>query len=115
MAERRLRRGPIVFMAIWLVVWTAAILIVLFMLGGGLASGCPSRWTGASRGPRRPISWPSTRAISRPKGLTSRSPRGRALDAIPKVATGAFPVGFADINSLIKFLDQNPGAPVTAR
>ena len=37
-----------------------------------------------------------------------------SLDAIPKVATGAFPVGFADINSLIKFLDQNPDAPVTA-
>ncbi|SFO86486.1 ABC transporter substrate-binding protein [Tranquillimonas alkanivorans] len=37
-----------------------------------------------------------------------------SLDAIPKVATGAFPFGFADINSLIKFLDQNPGAPVTA-
>jgi NitT/TauT family transport system substrate-binding protein len=37
-----------------------------------------------------------------------------SLDAIPKVATGAFPIGFADINSLVKFLDQNPGAPVTA-
>jgi len=37
-----------------------------------------------------------------------------SLDAIPKVATGAFPVGMADINSLVKFLDQNPGAPVTA-
>lgn len=37
-----------------------------------------------------------------------------SLDAIPKVATGKFPIGFADINSLIKFLDQNPGAPVTA-
>ena len=37
-----------------------------------------------------------------------------SLDAIPKVATGAFPMGFADINSLIRFLDQNPGAPVTA-
>ncbi|MEM1345214.1 MAG: ABC transporter substrate-binding protein, partial [Pseudomonadota bacterium] len=37
-----------------------------------------------------------------------------SLDAIPKVATGAFPMGFADINSLVKFLDQNPGAPVTA-
>lgn len=42
------------------------------------------------------------------------SPGKGSLDAIPKVATGAFPVGFADINSLIKFLDQNPGAPVTA-
>ena len=37
-----------------------------------------------------------------------------SLDAIPKVATGAFPGGFADINSLMKFLDQNPGAPVSA-
>jgi NitT/TauT family transport system substrate-binding protein len=37
-----------------------------------------------------------------------------SLDAIPKVATGAFPIGFADINSLVRFLDQNPGAPVTA-
>ncbi|MGZ9810665.1 ABC transporter substrate-binding protein [Pseudoroseicyclus sp. H15] len=37
-----------------------------------------------------------------------------SLDAIPKVATGAFPIGFADINSVIRFLDQNPGAPVTA-
>ena len=37
-----------------------------------------------------------------------------SLDAIPKVATGAFPFGFADINSLVRFLDQNPGAPVIA-
>ncbi len=37
-----------------------------------------------------------------------------SLDAIPKVAAGAFPIGFADINSLVKFLDQNPGAPVIA-
>ena len=42
------------------------------------------------------------------------SPGKGSLDAIPKVATGSFPFGFADINSLIKFLDQNPGAPVTA-
>ncbi len=37
-----------------------------------------------------------------------------SLDAIPKVATGAFAVGVADINSLVRFLDQNPGAPVIA-
>ncbi len=37
-----------------------------------------------------------------------------SLDALPKVASGAFPMGFADINSLIRFVDQNPGAPVTA-
>lgn len=37
-----------------------------------------------------------------------------SLDAIPKVASGSFPLGFADINSLVRFLDTNPGAPVTA-
>lgn len=49
------------------------------------------------------------------KGLTVTISEGAgSLDAIPKVATGAFPIGFADINSLMRFLDQNPGAPVTA-
>ena len=42
------------------------------------------------------------------------TPGQGSLDAIPKVATGAFPVGFADMASLIKFIDQNPDAPVTA-
>ena len=37
-----------------------------------------------------------------------------SAQTIPKIATGAFPIGFGDINSVIKFLDQNPGAPVTA-
>ena len=49
------------------------------------------------------------------EGLSVEISAGKgSLDAIPKVATGAFPIGFSDINSLIKFLDQNPGAPVTA-
>ncbi|QYK43386.1 MAG: ABC transporter substrate-binding protein [Paracoccaceae bacterium] len=49
------------------------------------------------------------------EGLTVEILEGAgSLDAIPKVATGAFPVGFADINSLMKFLDQNPDAPVIA-
>jgi len=42
------------------------------------------------------------------------APGQGSLDAIPKVATGAFPIGFADMASLIKFIDQNPDAPVTA-
>ncbi len=35
-------------------------------------------------------------------------------DAIPKVASGTYPLGFADINSVIKFIDQNPNAKVKA-
>jgi NitT/TauT family transport system substrate-binding protein len=49
------------------------------------------------------------------KGLTVDVQAGQgSLDAIPKVATGAFQMGFADMNSIARFLDQNPGAPVTA-
>ena len=49
------------------------------------------------------------------EGLSVEVSAGQgSLDAIPKVATGAYPMGFADMASLIKFLDQNPGAPVTA-
>ena len=39
------------------------------------------------------------------EGLSVEISAGKgSLDAIPKVATGAFPLGFADINSLIKFV-----------
>jgi NitT/TauT family transport system substrate-binding protein len=41
------------------------------------------------------------------------TPGQGSLDAIPKVATGAFPLGFADFSSLVRFIDQNPDAPVT--
>lgn len=48
------------------------------------------------------------------EGLSVEVTAGQgSLDAIPKVATGAFPVGFADFNSLVRFIDQNPDAPVT--
>ncbi|WP_233499319.1 ABC transporter substrate-binding protein [Pararhodobacter sp. CCB-MM2] len=49
------------------------------------------------------------------EGLEVEVSQGQgSLDAIPKVATGAFPIGFADMASVIKFIDQNPDAPVTA-
>ncbi len=37
-----------------------------------------------------------------------------SVQGIARVAAGVYPLGFMDINSLAKFLDQNPGAPVTA-
>ena len=35
-----------------------------------------------------------------------------SLDAIPKVASGTYPIGFADINSVVKFKDKNPDSKV---
>jgi NitT/TauT family transport system substrate-binding protein len=37
-----------------------------------------------------------------------------ALEPITRVATGAYDMGFGDINALIKFRDQNPGVPIKA-
>ena len=37
-----------------------------------------------------------------------------SVEAIPRVATGTYQMGFGDINSLIKFRDANPSNPVKA-
>jgi NitT/TauT family transport system substrate-binding protein len=37
-----------------------------------------------------------------------------ALDPITRVASGAFELGLADINALIRYRDQNPAAPIKA-
>ena len=37
-----------------------------------------------------------------------------SVEAIPRVATGAYQMGFGDINSLIKFRDANPNVPIKA-
>jgi len=66
-------------------------------------------------GPAAPYFMANEKGHFEAEGLIVEITPGQgSLDAIPKVATGAFPVGFADMASLIKFLDQNPDAPVTA-
>ena len=39
---------------------------------------------------------------------------GGSLEPINRVASGTYDMGFGDINSLIKFRDQNPGTPIKA-
>lgn len=39
---------------------------------------------------------------------------GGSLEPINRVASGTYPMGFGDINSLIKFRDANPGTPIKA-
>ena len=41
-------------------------------------------------------------------------PAPTASESITRVASGSYDMGFADINALIKFRDQNPGTPVRA-
>lgn len=66
-------------------------------------------------GPAAPYTLAVDKGYFKAKGLEVEIAQGKgSRDAIPKVATGAFPMGFADINSVMRFLDQNPTAPIVA-
>jgi len=96
---------------------TLAIGAALFALTGAATAqtDLPFALDWKFEGPAAPYFVAVDEGLFKEKGLNVEVTEGQgSLDAIPKVATGAYPVGFADINSLIKFLDQNPGAPVTA-
>jgi NitT/TauT family transport system substrate-binding protein len=41
-------------------------------------------------------------------------PAAGSAEAITRVASGAYDIGFADINAMIKFRDQNPATPIAA-
>lgn len=92
--------------------------VVALVLTGGLAgaeTAMPFTLDWKFEGPAAPYTMAVERGFYADEGLKVEVMEGAgSLDAIPKVATGAFPVGFTDINSLVKFLDQNPGAPVIA-
>ncbi len=92
---------------------TAALGLSVLTLSAHAETAMPFALDWRFEGPSAPYFVAIERGYFADAGLTVEVTAGQgSLDAIPKVATGAFPVGFADINSLIKFLDQNPGAPV---
>jgi NitT/TauT family transport system substrate-binding protein len=67
------------------------------------------------QGPSAPFLVPADRGYYKAEGLdvtidTATNP----LEPITRVASGAVEIGFADINSLIKYRDENPSAPVKA-
>src|SRR5215472_12751846 len=58
---------------------------------------------------------PQDRGYFRAEGLDVAIEEGTSgLEAITRVASGGAEVGFADINALIRYRDQNPAAPVKA-
>ena len=97
------------------VITAAALAMGTGALAGGHAQSIDFALDWKFEGPSAPYFTAIDEGFFEEAGLAVEISAGQgSLDAIPKVATGAFPIGFADINSLIKFLDQNPGAPVTA-
>lgn len=95
--------------------FAAAVAVSSAAMAGGHATEVPFALDWKFEGPSAPYFAAIDNGHFEANGLSVEISAGKgSLDAIPKVATGAFPIGFADINSLIRFLDQNPGAPVTA-
>ena len=69
------------------------------------------RW----EGPAAPFLLALDRGYYAEEGLEVTMDTGQgSLEAIPRVATGTYQMGFADFNSLIKFRDQNPDMDVKA-
>jgi NitT/TauT family transport system substrate-binding protein len=66
-------------------------------------------------GPAALFLLPQDRGYYRSEGLDVTIEEGAsALDPITRVASGGYELGFADINALIRYRDQNPAAPVKA-
>ncbi len=66
-------------------------------------------------GPSAPLLLPVDKGYYKAEGLdVSVDPAADALAPISRVASGAYDMGFGDINSLIKFRDANPNAPIKA-
>ena len=58
---------------------------------------------------------PQDRGFYRAEGLDVTVEEGASgLEAINRVATGGYELGFVDINALIRYRDQNPTAPLKA-
>ncbi|MFN3655801.1 MAG: ABC transporter substrate-binding protein [Pseudolabrys sp.] len=67
------------------------------------------------RGPSAPFLTPLDSGAYKAEGLNvSIEPAADAMEPITRVASGAFDMGFADVNALIRFRDANPKTPVKA-
>jgi NitT/TauT family transport system substrate-binding protein len=72
---------------------------------------------GRLEGPAGLFLFPQDRGYYRAAGLevtVDEATSGTATESITRVASGAYEMGFADINALIKYRDHNPSAPVKA-
>jgi len=67
-------------------------------------------------GPAAPFFLTIDKGYFKAEGLnvTIDASTGGPLEAIDRLATGAYDMGVADINLLIKFRDSNPGTPIKA-
>jgi NitT/TauT family transport system substrate-binding protein len=93
-----------------------------FLLAAMLVTGATAAETNLKfsldrkfEGPAAPFLLPLDKGYYKAEGLNvSIDPAAAALEPIKRVASGAYDMGFADINALIKFRDANPKMPIKA-
>src|SRR5664279_6300472 len=94
----------------------AGIRLAAFLSTGASTSGALAAETNVKfsldfkfEGPSAPFLLPLDKGYYKAEGLrVSIEPAAGSLEPINRVASGAYDMGFADINSLIKFRDANP-------
>ena len=99
-----------------------AILLAAVLSTGASTSGALAAETSVKfsldfkfEGPSAPFLLPLDKGYYKAEGLSvSIEPAVGSLEPINRVASGAYDMGFADINALIKFRDANPAMPVKA-
>src|SRR5262249_40035374 len=90
-------------------VWAA------MLAGGPAVAQTAIKFTldGKIEGPAAPFVVAIDKGYFKAQGLeVSIDSAATPADAIGRVASGSYDMGFADINAVIKFRDQNPGAAV---
>ncbi|MDO8533367.1 MAG: ABC transporter substrate-binding protein [Xanthobacteraceae bacterium] len=93
----------------------AAGLLVAFATAAGAQTPVKFTLDFKFEGPAAPFLVPLDKGYYKAEGLdVTIDPAGALLEPINRVAAGTYDIGFGDINSLIKFRDQNPDAPIKA-
>src|SRR4051794_6686627 len=89
----------------------------LCLLGKPSAAQTPLKFSLDARleGPSALFIFPQDKGYFRQEGFdVTIDEAAAAIEPITRVATGGYDFGFADINALIRYRDQNPAAPVKA-
>jgi NitT/TauT family transport system substrate-binding protein len=94
-------------------IW-AGVLLAATLATGALAADTNIRFSLDFKfeGPSAPFLLPLDKGYYRAEGLNvTIDPAAGSLESIKRVESGAYDMGFGDVNSLIKFRDTNPDTP----
>ncbi len=97
--------------------WLSVILVLAIALGAWSQARVPLRFTldWAFQGPQAPFLVALYKGYFAAEGLEVTIDRGYgSADAVSKIASGAYDIGYADINSMIEFNVKNPDQALIA-